>query len=409
MASLPPILSKAISWKPAANLAPRLDFAKRFTNATALFKGLAQKLSLQNTAQLRGKLPYAGSTPQWKSLPATRKPYFGGKYRAPLKPYHSPGALALKPPKSTLPTVYEGPVGNVDARRQSGKSMADLATSTYRLRREVEQMRAATDTQLPGLLKELGALDENMQLTELGHAIIKHVDKGASTDPAVLASVRTLANELAVPLAKTGMSDKGAGEQLAGRLLQACRNFADELARLPQMKEDAKAIREALAKADTALASILDSLKQGQTPSDGQVRAFYNAMNKDVGARISEAQVKAMRTLTDVLPTTKERVQFGMAVSDIRSLTRHLARQLGSSDMMAMTTARDYLSSLPGNPQAKTPSLSATGHGPRFHERMNALFEQPGMTVDAALDSILGSANRTNAGVNARFDPKTAV
>lgn len=394
-------LVRSIPWKQTANHATKQAFKSEFgQKVVAQTNKLTKSLSLKNTAQTRGKGGTQSLTTKWRSTPYIQRRNYS-QYFTPPKIHPQPGIISIKPPKTTLPIVYEGPVSNVDARGQGSKSLKDLAASTYRLRSGIEDLRDATDKQLPGLLKALGAMDEQGRVTKLGQAVIDHIDMGASKDPAILEQVQTLATHLAPPLVEAGMSNKAAGEKLAGRLLQACRNFANELARLPQLKPDAEKILEGLAQADQALQVILDSLGNGKSPSDEQVRAFYNVMNKQVSATIESAAAKALTKLTDLQPTTREKVNFAMAGSDIRSLTRHVARQLGGSNMMATATARDYLKTA----HTQTP----TGHGPRFHARINMAFMERGVTVDSALEGVRESSKRTNANVNARFDPKSVV
>ncbi|WP_157838822.1 hypothetical protein [Achromobacter sp. DH1f] len=406
------LLTKGTAWKQVADVATKGSGVKSFKNANKLSSEITRKLSLKNTFQMRGADGYRGASFRLKSGVYVQKRAYTQNH-GPEFIQLPPGVLSIKSPKTTLPIVYDGPVSQADARGQASRSLADLAQSTHRLRTRtdvgegpitgprstVEGLRDVTDAALPGWLQSLGALDEQGELTPLGQAVMDHINKGLSDDPDVNAAVRALGSKLAAPLREAGMSDKEAGARLADRVLQACRNFANELGRSPQMAQDADLIHAALDKAESLLAGIKDSLAGGKDPSGKEVRALYNVMNKQVSASIEMAGRKALTQLTDLLPSMREKLNLTMVSSDVRSLTRHFARQLGDSTMMALTTARDYLHSL------KSPMPS--GHGPRFHAIANNALAKPGATVDSVLDDTQGSAKRTNAGVNQRFDPES--
>ncbi|SFP86696.1 hypothetical protein SAMN05216567_109201 [Variovorax sp. OK605] len=199
----------------------------------------------------------------------------------------------------------------------------------------------------------------------------------ASVPPEEQQRVTDLMKDLGMELQVVGFSDEAESAEIYSAIPRCARDIVASVRGSEDLAVHAEPIEGEAAK----LLEMLDN--RASMPLDQRVRGLYEQADRQLVPRLqllSKQAIPVDRTISD------RRVISQMS-SDIRSLTRHAARQMDKPERMALAYMRDFLKD--GN-----------ASGPTFHEMINKKINTQGATAVDALDSLTASAARPNRDVS---------
>jgi hypothetical protein len=266
------------------------------------------------------------------------------------------------------------------AEQHGVRTLLKKATSVLSdLRLGLSQRREKAQQIIAGFARENG-FQNDAGRTALGDAVMDmfgNEKARARVSPQERGQIMDLMKSLGAELQAIGFSDEneavGIYRAIAGTALAVAREMAGS--------EFFHGNAEEIAGEGSKLSQMLD--ERDGLELDVKVRGLYEQADRQLLPTLQELS----RCAVPVDRKTGDRRVISQLSSDIRSLTRHAARQMDKPERMALAYLRDFLKD--GN-----------SSGPTFHEMINKKINRQGATAMDALDSLAASAARPNQDVS---------